>query len=576
MPHFDLIVRNALIYDGRGGEPFVGDIAVDGATIREVGAVEGAGRREIDAKGLAAMPGFVDIHTHYDGQATWSDRMTPSSDHGVTTVVMGNCGVGFAPCRPQDREVLVKLMEGVEDIPEVVMEAGIPWTWESFAEYLDFLDGRRFDVDVSAQLPHAPLRVYVMGERAGSIEDATDEDIARMKALTEEALAAGALGFSTTRSINHRSANGEVSPSYHAAEKELIGIASALREADAGVLQGVADMLTEDEAVERVGLFRRMAEAAGRPTTTSVVEHTPNDAWRKALETIGEANRDGVVLRAQVFSRALGLIMGLELSQTPVSSSALFKSLRKLPLAERVAKLREPEVRATIIAEAQASPKAYKHFDRVYHLGDTPNYEPDPQNSLANISKRTGVSPFELAYDMLLEREGHGLLYGAMSNYYGGSLEHVREMLTHPDTVVGIGDGGAHYGLICDASYPTHMLSYWGRDRASGERLPLPFIVKTLTKDNADAVGFTDRGVIAPGMKADLNIVDLERLSLSSPEVARDLPRDGVRMRQSAHGYVATIVSGVVTRENGVDTGARPGRLVRGAGAAHPKHAVPA
>jgi N-acyl-D-aspartate/D-glutamate deacylase len=568
----DLVIRGGLIADGSGGEPFIGDIAIAGGIIAAVGSnLAVRGREEIDAAGRVVTPGFIDIHTHYDGQVTWEHRLRPTSGHGVTTAVMGNCGIGFAPCRPEDRQSLMKLMEGVEDLPEVVLAAGLPWNWTSFPEYLDSLAARDYDIDFAAQLPHSALRVYAMGERGVEREAATADDVALMARLAVEAMEAGALGFSTSRTINHRSSDGRHVPTLTAAEEELTGIALALKSTGKGVLQLVSDF--EDLPTE-LPMLRRIVEASGRPLSIAVGQwhHAPN-RWREILDWVAEANRDGLAIAAQVPGRPIGLLLGFELSMNPFMYCASYKALANLPTAERLAALRNPELRAKIIAEAgeptdfPAAPLV-NNFDNIFAMGNPPNYEPKPEAMIGARARAMGVPPRKLAYDMMLEDGGRAVLIQFVMNYVERNHDVTLKMLNDEHTVLGLGDGGAHLGYLCDASLPTFMLTHWVRDRSQGGKLTLGEAVKALTVDTARVVGLLDRGRIAPGYKADINIIDWERLTLRPPTVAYDLPSGGRRLTQDAEGYVATIVNGTVVYRDGQPTGQLPGRLVRGQQAA--------
>ncbi|MGD1172031.1 N-acyl-D-amino-acid deacylase family protein [Mycobacterium seoulense] len=568
---YDLIIRNGTIVDGLGGEPFVGDVAVAEGVIKKVGPVGNVNgetaHREIDAAGLLVTPGFVDLHTHYDGQSIWSERLTPSSAHGVTTVVMGNCGVGFAPCRQEDHDVLVDVMAGVEDIPGVVMTDGLPWTWETFPEYLDALDAGRRDIDVAAYLPHSPLRVYVMGERGANREPATAEDLARMRALAKEAIEVGALGFASSRLTIHKTESGSPIPSYDAAREEIEEIARGVVDGGGGLLQFVPDIPAGGYEPVLQMVFD-VAEDVGLPLTfTLVVANAGDPTWPDAITMIEKANAAGGDITAQLLPRPIGLIIGLQLSANPFVLYPSYREIAHLPLAERVAEMRKPEVRARILADKPGvgHPILYvaQMWDWIFPLGDTPDYEPDPTTSIGARARARGVDPMEEAYDRLLDDEGRAMLLVATSNLQGNSLDTVGELLHREDVVLGLGDGGAHYGMICDASYSTYFLAHWARDRKSG-RFTVPEAVRELTSVPARIAGLGDRGSIAVGYKADLNVIDHAALRLHKPVISYDLPAGGRRLDQTADGYVATIVAGEVIAENGVPTEARPGKLVRG------------
>lgn len=566
----DLVVRGGHVVDGQGGAPFVADVAIDAGRIVEVGGVRSAGRHEIDARGLVVTPGFVDIHTHYDGQVTWESHLVPSSSHGVTTVVMGNCGVGFAPCRADQHELLIQLMEGVEDIPHPVLVDGLPWTWETYPQYLDYLAGRVFDMDICSQLPHAPLRVYVMGQRGVDREPATADDLRDMAILAREAMRAGALGFSTSRTFFHRSSDGRSTPSFEAAEAELMALADVLRDLGSGVMQLITDF---DPVEHTFDLLRRLAKRANRPLTVSLLEggYGPMTLrWHEVLDWANAANAENLKIRAQVLSRAIGVMLGHELTLNPFYTTSTYRELDKLSFEDKVNALRRRDVRTRILAEAvDPDPtivlgRLVREFDHMFLLGDPPDYEQPFEQSIRARAERAGITPEELVYDLMLERDGHNMLYVTLCNYEYGSLESSLAMMRHPGSVLGLGDGGAHCGTICDGSFPTFMLSYWVRERTRGERLTLAESVRMLSRDTARAVGLDDRGVIAVGYKADVNVIDLDRLRLYAPEVAHDLPTGGRRLVQRAEGYVATIVSGCIVHRDGVGTGELPGRLVRG------------
>lgn len=575
---FDVVIRGGLIVDGSGVEPFEADVAISGARIAAVGRVLGRARNEIDARKMFVTPGFVDIHTHYDGQVTWENRVVPSSSHGVTTIVMGNCGVGFAPCRADQRDLLIRLMEGVEDIPHPVLVDGLPWTWESYPQYLDYLASRSYDMDICGYIPHAPVRVYVMGQRGADREPATPEDLHHMAQIVREAVTAGAMGFSTSRTFFHRSSDGKSTPSFEAGEEELMALAGALHQAGTGAMQ----MITDFDSPEAVfGLLRRLVERAGRPLSFSLLEGTygpMTTRWREVLDWADQASNDGLPIKAQVLSRAIGVMLGHELTLNTFYTCPTYVALGALPFAEKICALRRTDVRARILAEAADPDPAIvlgrlaREFDHMFLLGDPPDYEQPLEQSILARAKRLGVTPEELAYDLMLENGGRNNLYVTLCNYERGSLESSREMMKHRGAVLGLGDGGAHCGTICDGSYPTFMLTYWVRDRKRGERLPLPQVVRWLTHDTARAVGLHDRGVLAPGYKADLNVIDPARLHLHGPEVVHDLPSGGRRLIQRAEGYVATMVSGQVVYASGKATGALPGRLVRGAQVAPEAH----
>src|SRR6201986_3702736 len=563
----DLVIRGGTVADGSGGDLFEGDVAIKDGRITEVGKVLGKGKEEIDAKGKLVAPGFVDVHTHYDGQVTWSEDITPSSQNGVTTAIMGNCGVGFAPCRPSDHHRLIQLMEGVEDIPEPVLSAGIPWAWESFPDYMEWLSKRRFDIDVGAQLPHAALRVYVMGERGARRDPSTPEDNQAMAKLAREAVRAGALGFSTSRTLNHRTSTGDFTPTLKAGEDELTAIAAAMHGEGRSVLQFVLDLSTIHEDLP---MMLRVAENTKCPISFSI---TQNDKapqrWRQTLTEINAAAARGLSITAQIAARPVGLMLGLELSRNPFQTHPSYMAIAKLPLAERVARLRQPDVRAAILSETPTStddPLFFRpNYDKMYLLGDPPDYEQSPENALGARAGRGARRREELAYDGMLSDEGRGMLYVPFLNYADGNLDAVHEMLRDPHSVPGLSDGGAHCGIICDASFPTYLLTHWTRDRKRGEKLSIPFVVAVQSRKTALSVGLNDRGLIVPGYKADVNVIDYDRLHLHPPKVHYDLSVGGRRLLQQVDGYDATIVSGVITRREGSATGKRPGKLIRGA-----------
>jgi len=567
---YDLVIRGGTVVDGLGGDPFTADVAVKDGRIAAVGTGLGQGAREIDAQGMMVTPGFVDVHTHYDGQVIWEDRLSPSSGHGVTTVVMGNCGVGFAPARPADHERLVRLMEGVEDIPGVVMTEGLTWNWETYPQYLDAIESRPHDINLASYLPHAPLRVYVMGERAAAGEEATAEDIARMAELAKDAVRAGALGFATSRTLFHRSSAGEKIPTLDAGEEELTAIACALKSLGKGILQVATDYGNGTNVEGEFAMLRRIAETSGLPMTLPLAQmHSNPDGWRDLMSRIEKANADGVRITAQALPRGIGLLFGLELSAHPFCLAPSYREIEHLPLAERLARMRDPELRERILTDKPGevlSPLTafVDRYENMFEINYPLNYEPDPQNSVAARAARLGVSPQSLAYDLLMAHEGRATFYMPFANYAHGNLDTVLEMFRHPNLVPGLGDGGAHYGIICDASYTTFLLSYFTRDRERGARMTVPEVIRAISHDTAAMVGLDDRGVIAPGYNADINVIDYDRLTLHPPCAAYDLPAGGRRLTQRAEGFVATIVNGEVVYRHGVATGVLPGRLVRG------------
>ena len=571
--HYDLVIRGGTIVDGSGGEPFAADIAVQDGRIAGVGAIVGSGNEEIDARGSIVTPGFVDIHTHYDGQITWENRLSPSSGHGVTTVVMGNCGVGFAPIRESQRDIAVKLMEGVEDVPEAVMMTGLPWNWETFPEYLDALELRHSDIDFAAQLPHSPLRVYVMGERGAKLEPPTQEDLAEMRRLTAEGVRAGALGVTTSRSYTHRFRSGELAPSVPTEDQEVLALAEGLRDAGSGVFQIVPNY--DADAATRFELLRKVAKVSGRPVsfTFMQVPHHPGD-WEQTLADLEQARREGLQIKGQVIPRPTGAMLGLELSLHPFALNPSFTEIADLPLAAKVERMRDPAFRARLIAEEPQDPHPFfvyvvSDLESLFVLGNPPNYNPGPEESIAARARALGVDPRQLIYDALLQRDGHEILYRPMGNAEGVKFESSgRNLLKDERTIIALGDGGAHYSLICDAAYTTYVLTYWTRDAGPDMGLSLPYAIRKLAFEPAQAVGLGDRGLIGIGYKADLNVIDYDRLQLHAPHAVYDLPAGGRRLAQRADGYEATIVSGVVTYRRGRPTGELPGRLVRGARAA--------
>jgi N-acyl-D-aspartate/D-glutamate deacylase len=567
MTHYDIVIRGGTVVDGSGGPARRADVALDGGRIAAVGLVVGTGAEEIDAAGLLVTPGFVDIHTHFDGQAIWDSRLAPTSWHGVTTVVMGNCGVGFAPVRADDRDSLIALMEGVEDIPNPCLAEGLDWEWESFDDYLRAVERRTHDADICALLPHAALRLYVMGERALRLEAATDSDIARMRELTAAAMRAGALGFSTSRTIGHRTLAGDPIPTLRAAERELTAIALGMTDAGHGVFEAISDWDAPNADAEFM-MFRRIVEASGRPALISVTQRYHQPAvWRRVMQLAREAAADGLPMRTVVAPRPIGILFGLEGTQNPFSGTRTYREIADLPLAERVARMRDPELRRRILADDPTELSTFALLsrlsnERIFRFGTPPDYAPPRDQSLTAIAAREGRTPQEVAYDLLLEQDGRALLFAPVVNYLDYDLETCREMVSDDNALFGLGDGGAHVGFITDASFPTFLLAHWVRDEPGG--LELAATIHRMTRRNAEAVGLDDRGLIAPGMKADLNPIDLERLKIHSPYLVHDLPAGGTRLMQRADGFVATIVSGRITYRQGEATQALPGRLVRG------------
>lgn len=565
MAQHDMVIRSGSVIDGTGQEAFTADVAIKDGLVVEVGKVSGVGRREVDADGALVTPGFVDIHTHYDGQATWSNRMSPSSHHGVTTVVMGNCGVGFAPVRPTDHDLLIELMEGVEDIPGVALSEGLSWEWESFPDYLDYLSKRQFDMDIGAQLPHAALRVYVMGQRGADREPATAEDVLEMRRLTAQAIRAGALGFTSSRTLNHRSVRGEPTPTLQAEYDELVGMASALHSSGRGVMEMISDF---DDLDEEFSLLESMVRAAGRPMSISLAQGISDHGWRKVLGKIESASDAGLAMRGQVAPRPIGILLGLTTTLSPFTTRPSFSEVAKLPMAERVAALSDPVRKARILEEptGHGFMRLFRLMDegrKIWLMTDPPNYEPDPKDSLHAQATSRGLDPWSYVYDMLLQNQGKAMLYTPFANYAENNLDCCRDMILHKDTVMGLGDGGAHVGTICDASFITSLLTHWGRDRTRGEGIDLPTLIKCQSADTARAVDLTDRGTLEAGMRADVNIIDFDKLTVRLPEIVNDLPAGGARLQQRADGYQMTIVKGEPTYIEGQATDALPGRLVR-------------
>jgi N-acyl-D-aspartate/D-glutamate deacylase len=557
----DVLIRGGTVVDGTGAPARTADVAISGDRIVAVGRFDGDAREVVDADGALVLPGFVDIHTHYDGQATWDSRLQPSSLHGVTTAVMGNCGVGFAPVLPTDQDQLIELMEGVEDIPGTALHAGLPWTWSTFAEYLDAVGTLPHDIDVAAQVGHAALRLQVMGQRGADREPAAPEEIEAMGRLAAEAIGAGALGFTTSRTINHRTSRGAPTPTLTASRDELVGIAAAIGRTGTGVLQLVSDLFEFDAEVET---FLEMMRASGRPLSVSLAQGAPGVGYRKLLRALDAAAEEGLTMRAQVAARPIGVLLGLEGSVNPLGRCPTYEPLHALPLPDRVTALGDPAIRSAIVAEWDEGrgPSRWP-VERLFVLDEAFDYEPPPSASIAGRAAAEGRPAGEVLYDALLADEGRAFVYLPFANYHDGNLDAVAEMLGHPRTVPGLSDGGAHVGTICDASFPTTLLAHWGRDRAEG--FEIPFLVHRQCRATAEAVGLLDRGVLVPGYKADVIVVDLDHLSTGRPMMAHDLPAGGKRLLQPATGYLHTYVSGVETYADGEATGALPGVLVRGA-----------
>ncbi|MBP7705495.1 MAG: amidohydrolase family protein [Caulobacter sp.] len=570
MAMHDLVIRNGRVVDGTGAPAFEADIAIDGGVITAVGKVDSAGRREIDAAGRIVTPGWVDIHTHYDGQVTWDPYLSPSSWHGVTTAVMGNCGVGFAPVKRDRHEWLIELMEGVEDIPGSALFEGIKWNWETFPEYLDSLAAQERVLDIAAQVPHSAVRAYVMGDRGARNEDATPEDIAAMSAIVAEGMEAGALGFSTSRTVVHITKDGSVMPGTTAAAEELLAIGKAMAAVGPGVFEMASDMAPAEAEFD---WMRAMSMDTGVTVTYSLLQSPMNPRnWVKLLELNAEARAQGASITAQIACRPTGLVLGWQSTIHPFVGRQTYRDLAGLPFAERLEKLKDPAIRARILADPSKKMGPLgaimtQGFDRMFRLQQADgrlDYEPRAEDSIKALAEASGQAPDAIVYDMLMENDGRGYIYLPLLNYTEFNFDHIHAMMYDPNTVLSLSDGGAHCGVICDASFPTYMLTHWVRDRTRGPRLPLEKVVSMQTRDTARLYGLNDRGVLAVGMKADVNVIDFENLAIQPPEMVFDLPAEGRRMIQKAVGYVATIVSGVVTYENGEATGAMPGKLIRG------------
>jgi len=563
----DLIIRGGTLVDGTGGQAFTADVAVKNGRVLEVGQISASAKRTIDADGLLVTPGWVDIHTHYDGQVSWDPYLSPSSWHGVTTAVMGNCGVGFAPAHAHQREWMMELMEGVEDIPGAVLSEGLKWEWESFPEYMDAVSRIPRIMDIGAQIPHGALRVFVMGERGANREVATLDDMKTMAALAKQAIAAGALGFTSSRTIVHRTKRGAAVPSLGVDAQELITIASAIGETGKGVLQLISDW---DDLDAEFNLIQDVTKASGRPLSYTLLQHDfLPQRWREVLKRTDAARTQGLDIKAQVACRGIGMIHGLECSMQPFFLAPSYQKIAHLPVPERVRELQNPQLRDRILMEAAAVPDNVRlatitqHFHKYFPICDHANYEPMPEDSVAGIAASKGLSAASVAYDMMLQDEGRQKFYFPLYNYTENNLDVVREMMMHPAALLGLGDAGAHCGYICDASYPTYLIKHWARERTRGPKIPIEFLVHAQTQRNARALGMFDRGVLVPGMKADINLIDFDKLDLSAPQVVNDLPAGGRRLVQKARGYVATMVNGQVVMQEGESTGALPGELVR-------------
>jgi N-acyl-D-aspartate/D-glutamate deacylase len=565
----DIVIRDALIVDGSGRPAFRGDVAASGGVITQVGGKAGAARREIRADGALATPGFVDVHTHYDAQVFWDPHLSPSSWHGVTSVVMGNCGIGFAPVRATDRVTLTDFMEGIEDISGRCMRAGLPWDWESFPQFLDAVERRPLAIDVGAQLPHVALRTYVMGERGVNNDPATQDDILAMSDLVREAMHAGALGFTGTRNPAHRSLDGRHAPGYDVSTDEVVALSRAVAASGKRGLLGFNVNFTDVD--KDMAWLRRVRRETGLPVWCLIVQtaYAP-ELWTRVLAALEKASAEGEPVLAQSCGRPISYLLGLTGSRHPFFQHPSYKAIAGLPLEERVKRLRDPAFRARLLAEKGEydSPLARvvgTSFDLMFRLGDPPDYEPRPEDSIGAQARRQGRNPAELVLDLLLERDGRELLLMPFSNYLSGDLSVVMKLLRHPLVRLGLGDGGAHVSRICDSSVPTFMLSHWARDRSRGPRFSIEEAVRLQTGATAEFYGLGDRGLLAVGKKADINLIDFDKLALHAPELAYDQPGDEQRLVQRADGYLATLVSGVPVFENGESTGALPGRLIRGA-----------
>ena len=575
---FDMVIRGGTVVDGIGAEPYAADVAIKDGLIAAVGKIDGSGAEEIDATGLVVTPGFIDLHTHYDGQAIWSERLNPSSGHGVTTVVMGNCGVGFAPCRPSDRDLLVMTMEGVEDIPGVVMAEGLTWEWESFPEFMAALEARRRDIDVAVFAPHSPIRVYVMGDRGANREPATQADLDAMRELTREAVEAGAIGVATSRTLIDRRADGAPVPSFAASTEELVALAQGVREAGGGLVQVLPEFGMDGNPPKvDFEIMRDVATASGQRVTFSMApgrSEKANAFWRELMDMVDgyNASGQGPILHPQFAPRPVGMLASFDLTSNPWADCPSYKALAHLPIEERVKELRKPEIKSRILSETPdeaiipLTALTRNNYHIMFEVSDKPKYEPEPGQSIKERAEALGVTPEELAYDLLLKDEGRNCLLVAIANYPEDTLDHLWRFYDDPNAVMGLGDGGAHYGLIVDSTYPTFVLQHWARDR-QGRRLTLAQAVQAMTSQPAKVMGWQDRGTIAPGKKADINVIDHAAMRMDPPRVVSDLPGGGRRLDQKAHGYRYTLVSGEVIVKDDQPTGKLPGRVVKGAGA---------
>ncbi|MFT7222154.1 MAG: N-acyl-D-amino-acid deacylase [Candidatus Azotimanducaceae bacterium] len=579
---YDYLIKDATIVDGLGGKPYQGDIAIKDGTIAAVGEADGTAKETINAGGAYATPGWVDVHTHFDGQVSWDDKLDPSFSHGVTSVVMGNCGVGFAPCPPGGEKRMIELMEGVEDIPGTALYEGIEWgRWETFPEYIDYIGTREFTLDVGTQIPHSAVRNYVMGERALNHEDATAADLDAMRAIVRDGLNAGALGFSTSRTIGHRSVSGEPIPGTFAEKAELFAIGEAMKEAGKGVFQAVPAGVVGDMAgpehwttEQEVELFAEISKISGRPCSFTLVQNANRpDQWRNCLKIVEKANADGLVMTPQIATRPIGFVTSLK-SYHMFMRRETYLKLEKLPFDQMLAEMRKPEVKAAILADNDIKPDQPGVMAGVYGLMamaapnmfpiELPiNYEPEASQNMSSLAAAAGKDVVDYVYDYLTAGAGDqfAILLGA--NFVDGSFSVMEEMIPHPNTTIGLSDAGAHVNLIFDAVGPTYQLTHWVRDRTRGQRFPIELMVQKQTHTNAMLYGLNDRGSLEVGKRADMNLFDLDRLGLGKLEVHHDLPAGGSRILQSAEGYLNTFVAGVKTRENDQDTGARPGRVIR-------------